>query len=70
MIGKLREALNVKGELEALNEGLVKNKELVTELSETFKKELADLKEIKEYQTDFLNKIKLEAPASRTSSVS
>jgi len=66
MIGKLREALNVKSELEALNSELVKNKELVTELSNTFKNELADLKEIKKYQTDFLNKIKSEVDSVKS----
>ena len=60
MIGKIRDAFNLKEELNTLNEELQKNKDLVKELSELFKKELTELKEIKEYQTDFLNRFKLE----------
>lgn len=60
MIGKIKGFFNIKEELNTLNEELNQNKELIKELAELFKKEISELKEIKEYQTDYLNKFKLE----------
>jgi len=61
MIGKIKGVFNLKEELDTLNKELQDNKNLVKELSELFKKELSELKEIKENQIDFLNQFKIAA---------
>jgi len=61
MIGKIKAVFNLKEELDTLNKELQDNKNLVKELSELFKKEISELKEIKENQIDFLNQFKIAA---------
>ena len=61
MLKKIQGFVNLREDVDILNTNFMVNKKLVEELSETYKDELEKLKELKEYQTEFLAEFKNNA---------
>ena len=61
MINKIKGMVNLREDVDILNTNFMVNKKLIEELADEFRKEIKDLKELKQYQTEFLGEFKNSA---------
>lgn len=58
MLKKIKDMVSLREDVDILNTNFMVNKKLVEELADEYKEELEKLKEIKQYQTEFLAEFK------------